>query len=75
MVFPENSIQGITGGEHWWTKETKPCLMRGSIVWTLVPSIQGCTFAWWSNEILRNPVNIARLRSFVRSHTPFVLLM
>ncbi len=37
MVFPENSVQGITGAEHWWTKETKPCLVRGSIVWTLVP--------------------------------------
>lgn len=37
MVFPENSVQGITGGDHWWTKESKPCLVRGSIVWTLVP--------------------------------------
>lgn len=37
MVFPENSVQAITGGDHWWTHEAKPCLMRGSLVWTLVP--------------------------------------
>jgi len=37
MVFPDKSVQGITGGEHWWTREAKPCLMRGSLIWTLVP--------------------------------------
>lgn len=37
MVFPKNSLQGITGGEHWWVREAKPCLRRGSLVWTLVP--------------------------------------
>ena len=37
MVFPKNSLQGITGGEHWWVREAKPCLLRGSLVSTLVP--------------------------------------
>lgn len=37
MAFPEKSIQGITGEEYWWFHEPRPCLRRGSIVWTLVP--------------------------------------
>ena len=37
MVFPENSLQGITGGEHWWVQDPKLSLRRGSLVWTLVP--------------------------------------
>lgn len=41
MVFPERSLQGITGGDHWWVREEKPCLRRGSLVWTLVPFHSG----------------------------------
>ena len=41
MVCPEKSLQGITGVDSWWTRETKPCLMRGSLIWTLVPFHSG----------------------------------
>lgn len=41
MVFPKKSLQGITGGDYWWVQETKPCLKRGSLVWTLVPFHSG----------------------------------
>ncbi len=37
MDFPEKSIQSLTGGDQWWTHDAKPCLKRGSLVWTLVP--------------------------------------
>jgi hypothetical protein len=37
MVYPEKSLQGLTGGDHWWLREPRPILKRGSIIWTLVP--------------------------------------
>ncbi|MBL0211355.1 MAG: hypothetical protein IPQ13_10660 [Holophagaceae bacterium] len=37
MAFPELSVQALAGSEYWWIREANPSVMRGSVVWVLVP--------------------------------------